>query len=100
MFSVADPEMMVAFRGTSPSFACNSNGTTFWHINQTLFDFRDTSSFAERGIQVEIPDFEPQRVTVMTSQLENNNTELKCSVLDPNSQNISVYNTSLYIIGE
>ena len=104
MLLAADLELIVAFRGTNPSFLCNSTGTTFWHINQTLYDFRDVNSLAERGIQVEIPDIQgqpmPQRVTVLTDNVENNNTELSCTVLDPGSQEITMHNASLYIIGE
>ena len=101
----SDPELIVAFRGTNPSFLCNSTGTTFWHINKTLYDFRGVNFFAQRGIEVQIPDLQgqpmPQSVTVMTDKVENNNTELRCTVLDPNGQDdIITHNASLYIIGE
>lgn len=94
----------VAFRGENLTFGCqgNKNGTIFWFINETLYDFRSAVSFGEKGIQIEEDEIANQTIRVQTSSLSDSVVNLNCMVVDINnmSSHYSGLNASLVIVGK
>ena len=99
------PETVFALRGETPTFHCQGNGSILWHINNTLYDFRNAEHFARKGVLLEASYIEDrtsslQGITFRTSASDNNNTQFSCTVFGPGSEIHTSNRSTLIVIGE